>query len=159
MHMKRNILLLSILCSIGLVSATQPKGIKTQSINDIAWIVGQWQRTNVRPGTTTYEFWEKSSEKLLSGIGFSMKGADTTFIEKLKIELKDGTLYYVADVRENAEPVYFKFTEISDHGFVSENPEHDFPKMISYELKDGVMTAVISDGGDKKMGFVFKRKD
>ncbi|NVJ48103.1 MAG: hypothetical protein HWE07_13290 [Cytophagia bacterium] len=157
--MKRNILLLSILCTIGLASATQPKGNKTQSINDIAWIVGQWQRTNVRPGTTAYEFWEKSSEKLLSGIGFSMKGADTTFIEKLKIELKDGTLYYVADVRENAEPVYFKLTEITDHGFVSENPEHDFPKMISYELKDAVMTAVISDGGEKKMGFVFKRKD
>lgn len=157
--MKRNILLLSILCTIGLASATQPKGNKTQSINDIAWIVGHWQRTNVRPGTTAYEFWEKSSEKLLTGIGFSMKGSDTTFIEKLKIELKDGTLYYVADVRENAEPVYFKFTEIHDNGFVSENPEHDFPKMISYELKDGVMTAVISDGGEKKMGFVFKRKD
>lgn len=157
--MKRNILLLSILCSIGLVSATQPKGNKTQSINDIAWILGEWQRTNVRAGTTAFEFWEKSSENLLTGIGFSMKDSDTTFIEKLKIELKDGKLYYVADVSQNAEPVSFKFTEITENGFVSENPEHDFPKMISYELKNGVMTAIISDGGEKKMGFVFEKKD
>ena len=157
--MKRNVLLLAILCSIGLVSATQLKDNKTQSINDIAWILGEWQRTNVRPGTTAYEFWEKSSENLLAGIGFSMKGSDTTFIEKLKIELKDGNLYYVADVQENAEPVYFKVTQITSNGFVSENPAHNFPKMISYELKDEVMTAIISDGGDKKMSFVFKKKD
>lgn len=48
-------------------------------------------------------------------------------------------------------------TKITDTGFISENPNHDFPKMISYELKGQQLTAIISDGGEKRMGFVFKR--
>ena len=75
------------------------------------------------------------------------------------VELKYGALYYVADVQENSAPVYFKFTQLTKTGFVSVNPEHDFPKMISYDLKDGVMTVMISDGGDKKMGFVFEKME
>ena len=141
------------------LSAIKPEGSRTQTLNDVSWLLGKWQRTNVRQGTTAFEIWEKESETSFIGIGFSMKGADTTFIEKLKIVLKDGSLHYVADVRENAAPVYFKFTKLNENGFVSENPEHDFPKMISYNLKDGVMTAIISDGTDKKMGFIFKRMD
>lgn len=130
---------------------------KKQSIKDLQWLHGKWERTNVRPGTTAFEQWEIGSNNSLTGIGVSLKGSDTTFVEKLRIEEKDGSLYYVADVRENAEPTYFKFTQLSDHKFVCENPDHDFPKMISYELKDGILTAIISDGANKKMGFVFKK--
>lgn len=155
--MKSKPLFLALAGMCLLVAASMPKAEKTQSIEDVHWLLGEWQRTNARPGTTAYEFWEKSSENLLTGIGFSLKEKDTTFVERLKIELKDGILYYVADVQENASPVYFKFTQLTENGFVSENPEHDFPKMISYDLKDGQMTAIISDGGDKKMGFVFKK--
>lgn len=157
--MKIKILFLALSSILLFASADVLKAEKTQKIEDVLWLLGEWQRTNVRAGTTAYEFWEQRSENLLTGIGFSLKEKDTTFVERLKIELKDGTLYYIADVQENAAPVYFKFTEITENGFVSENPEHDFPKMISYELKDGQMTAIISDGGEKKMGFVFKKME
>lgn len=156
--MKTTLLLLT-LC-FGLCAPIQdpiPSSAK-KDFRKLDWLLGHWDRTNVRAGTSAFEAWKKESDFEYSGMGVSMKGTDTTFVEKLKIEIKDNQIYYVADVRENATPTYFKVTKITEHGFVSENPDHDFPKMISYELEGGILTAVISDGGEKKMGFVFKKK-
>ena len=124
----------------------------------LEWILETWERTNVRPGSTAFESWSKESKYQWTGLGVTMKGSDTSFVEKLSIEIKNDQIYYVALPSQNTEPTYFKMTEISETGFISENPEHDFPKMISYELEGDKLTAIISDGGDKKMGFVFKKK-
>lgn len=141
-------------------ACSQSKEKKARKLlKQVAWMEGTWQRTNVHPGTTAFEQWKKTTDGYYAGMGWSMKGSDTTFAEKLQVKFDEGDLFYVADVKENAEPTYFKITEISDTGFVSQNPEHDFPKMISYELKEDVLTVIISDGGDKKMGFVFKKLD
>ncbi|MEO9482202.1 MAG: DUF6265 family protein [Ekhidna sp.] len=129
----------------------------SQSMKDFKWIQGKWERQNVKPGTSAFEVWEKTKEGF-SGSGVSMKGADTTFVESLSIVKKDADFYYVANVSSNASPTYFKITSTSKTGFVSENPEHDFPKKITYELEGDQLTAVIS-AGDKKMGFVFVRQE
>ncbi|MEQ8904971.1 DUF6265 family protein [Ekhidna sp.] len=127
----------------------------SQSLKDFKWLEGKWERHNVKPGTTAFEVWEKTKDGY-EGIGVSMKGSDTTFVEKLKIEEKEGSIYYVADVSSNAAPTYFKITSYSKSGFVSENPEHDFPKKIEYMLEGDRMTAIIS-AGEQKMGFVFEK--
>ena len=62
----------------------------------------------------------------------------------------------MADVEHNPEPTFFKITSITKSGFVSENPQHDFPKKIEYMLEENRMTVVISDG-EQKMGFVFEK--
>ena len=129
----------------------------SQSLKDFKWLVGSWERQNTKPGTTAFESWEKTKEGFI-GMGVSMKEGDTTFVEKLKIVVKEGAIYYVADVASNAEPTYFKVTSVSKNGFVSENPEHDFPKKIEYTLEGNQMTAVIS-AGEQKMGFVFKKME
>ncbi|WP_420575988.1 DUF6265 family protein [Ekhidna sp.] len=126
-----------------------------QSIKDLKWLEGKWERQNVNPGTSAFEVWKKTKDGY-EGWGVSMKGTDTTFVEKLKIVKEDGNMYYVADVSANAEPTYFKITSVSENGFVSENPEHDFPKKIEYILEGTRMTAIIS-AGEKKMGFVFDK--
>jgi hypothetical protein len=77
----------------------------------------------------------------------------------LKIEFKDETLYYVAEVSHNAAPTYFEITEISGNAFTAQNPTHDFPKVIAYELKDNELTATISDGKTKGMQFIFNKID
>jgi len=150
---------LLMLTFIVLASFQFPDQSTEKDLKSLDWMLGTWERTNVRPGTTAFEKWEKKDDRTFTGMGWSMKGKDTTFIEKLRLEVKEDALYYVADVRENATPTYFKITEQSKSGFKSENPDHDFPKVISYQLEDKILTAIISDGGDKKMGFVFKRMD
>jgi len=128
-----------------------------QKLSDLAWLTGTWQRTNVKPGRTAVEVWKKATAGEMIGKGASLQGADTVFVEKLKIILKDGTLYYVADVPENKEPVLFKFTELTSTSFVCENPTHDFPKKIAYKLEGNKLTATIS-AGEKKMDFLFVKK-
>lgn len=151
---------LLILISIQFSGAAQSK-LKAPSKEDfkqLEWLSGEWNRTNVRQGQTASETWIKVSEYVYEGIGVSMNGSDTTFIEKLKIAVKDDAIFYMADVKENATPTYFKITQLSKTGFSSENPEHDFPKAINYQLKHKTLTVIISDGGNKKMGFVFEKK-
>ena len=123
---------------------------------NLEWLVGTWNRTNVKPGKSAHERWEKTNALELRGIGVSMQGKDTTFVEKITILIKDNNIYYVADVPENEKPVYFKLTEISNSGFVCENPEHDFPKKISYQLNGADLKAQISGDG-KSIDYLFKK--
>ena len=86
-----------------------------------------------------------------------MKGADTSFVEKVKIVVKGGEIYYVADVPENSKPVDFKITSIDDKSFVCENPAHDFPKKIAY-YKDGNNLRAVISGDGKEMEYLFVKK-
>lgn len=118
------------------------------------WLLGSWQREDLPPNRTAFESWETSGEAM-AGIGISLNGLDTTFVERLHIMSKDGNYYYVADVIENKAPTYFKMTEISSTSFVAENPQHDFPKRITYSRDGQTLYAEISDGSKAKR-FKFK---
>jgi len=135
--------------------ATRP--MTQRDFNSLDWIVGEWQRSDVRPGFTARESWEKVSDTLYKGIGVSMKGTDTTFVEHLRIEFKSDKIFYVADVEENETPTYFELIQLTDKCFVSQNLKHDFPKVIDYRLDVNELIVVISDAGTKKMGFVFRK--
>ena len=119
------------------------------SLNRLEWIIGTWERQNGKPGEIHHERWQKVSDQHLKGIGVVVVGSDTIFVEKLAIRVEEGIVYYIADVKENPEPVYFKFTSWEENSFVSENPKHDAPKKIAYNLEGDIMTAKVSwdDGG------------
>lgn len=121
-----------------------------QTENDLGkvdWLNGNWTRTNAKPGRSGYEVWKKGGPTTMIGRGVMMKGSDTTFVEKIRIEVKDGKLFYVADVPENKGEVWFEFTELKDKSFVCENPKHDFPKKIAYTLDGANLKATISGDG------------
>ena len=129
-----------------------------QDLSRISWMLGQWKSVSAKTGNTSYENWTKVSDREWQGNGFrlSRSGTDTLFQEKLKIITKDNALYYVADLKENAAPVYFKFTAINEQGFTCENPEHDFPKKISYQREGNKLKATISGNG-KEISYYFDR--
>jgi len=125
-------------------------------LNRLAWLEGTWTRTNAKPDRSGIEVWSKKNNELI-GRGVNLKGTDTAFVEKLKIVSKDGKLFYVADVPENKSLVWFGFTELTSTSFVCENPEHDFPKKISYKLDGDNLKATISGDG-KEIDYLFVRK-
>lgn len=155
--MKKNHLFILLLAvsttAIGQVNSNQI----TEKFKKINWVIGTWYRTNAKPGRSGIEKWEITSANELRGFGINLQGKDTTFVEKLRIIIKDDNIVYVADVPENQKPVYFKLTEISDTGFVCENPEHDFPKKISYQLEGKKLKAQISGDG-KAIDYLFEKK-
>lgn len=126
-------------------------------INKLKWIEGTWVRTNNKAGQSGEEKWVMETPRELLGYGFTMKGTDTLFVEKMRILFRGDRLCYVADVPENQKPVYFELTEITATGFICENPAHDFPKKITYEHKGEVLKATISGDG-KAIDYFFRRK-
>ncbi|MBX2894391.1 MAG: hypothetical protein KF763_03050 [Cyclobacteriaceae bacterium] len=127
-----------------------------QSLKEIEWLTGTWNRTNVKAGRSAHERWIKTAEGL-QGWGVNMNDTDTTFVEKLRIVIKGSKLYYVADVPQNRESTYFLITEVTPTSFTCENPQHEFPKKISYQL-DGIKLKATISGNGKSMDYLFERK-
>lgn len=122
------------------------------------WLIGTWDNERSRPGETGAEVWHVDPSGDLIGAGYTVRSGDTVFVEKLRIVQKENTYYYVASVRHNAAPVYFEIVESGQHTFVSENPEHDFPKKISYRREGTLLYAAISGNG-KEIPFVFRLRE
>lgn len=148
-----NRILLLFCMGIGAACIAQPA---EGDLSQFDWLAGKWKRTGMSPGKEAYEVWVKGEDQLM-GQGISMKDGDTTFVEKLRIKQMEGEIYYVADVPQNPEPTLFKVTEIREGYFRCTNPQHDFPKEITYELKEEQLTATISGDG-KSIPFVFTRR-
>ena len=139
------------------VVVTHLAGAQSASVKSLDWLVGTWERTNNKPGYMTIEHWKWDGEESLAGSGVLLKGTDTVFVEKLKIVVSNGVLNYVADVPENKSLVYFPFTAQGKTSFACENPRHDFPKKITYDLTDRSLKAVVS-AGERSIVYDFKRR-
>ncbi|MBE2217432.1 MAG: hypothetical protein IAE90_04455 [Ignavibacteria bacterium] len=126
-------------------------------MDKLLWIVDKWISVNDSPGVKSYEEWVKVSDDLYEGSSRTEKDSKVTFSEKLKIENTPDGIFYVADVKHNTAPVKFKLTDVNDTLAVFENPEHDFPKKITYCLEEGNLHAWIEgpgkDGSTKKIDF------
>jgi len=120
------------------------------SLSTLEWLIGKWERTDVKAGQTSYENWTRNTPDEFVGIGITLQGIDTVFVENLKFVVDQDTVYYVAEVSHNPAPVYFRLTKFSQSGFVSENPNHDFPKKIEYRLDNNSLVAIISGNGESR---------
>jgi len=116
-----------------------------------SFLIGHWVRLNDKEGAITYETWNLN----LKGLGYTLKGKDTTFKETLSIvTIKDTLFLKVEDINET--PTLFKFTKQTDTSFVCENKENEFPKKIKYYLEDNQLKAIVSSD-DFKIDFIFER--
>lgn len=118
------------------------------TVDDISWMIGSWQGTDVN--TVIFnESWQKEG-KGMAGFGCSLSPAgDTLFKENLKIDLVEGTPYYIVSIPPKKEPVLFKLIRGDDHNAIFENREHDFPQRISYLLQENGTLKVKLEGIEK----------
>lgn len=121
------------------------------------WLIGTWERVGLEGQKRGFEQWEMESDSVYKGIGLMLSGSDTVFVEKLKIVIEDDQLFYVADVPENPEPVFFELMKVGNNYFISRNPEHDFPRVITYRLENGELRATVSND-IKKIEYRFKKQ-
>lgn len=142
-------------CLILLPSASFGQG-PAQKMKQLEWLLGNWKRTNAKPGKSGFEIWTKVSDAEWHGRGISMKGVDTTFVEKLRLIVENNKLYYVADVPENKKSVYFEITSVTPESFTCENAAHDFPKKIFYRFDGKQLYARVS-AGEQGMDYWFER--
>ncbi len=148
---------------IMLNSCTQT-GSQSENINldKLNFITGEWVG-ELGDGTVT-ENWVKSSDTVFSGQSYFMKGTDTLSRESITLRLQDTSIFYIPLVagQNDNKPVVFRLTYLDSTKAVFENPEHDFPQKISYELKAGdSLIAVISgmhEGETQSVSFPMKKQ-
>lgn len=129
------------------------------TIDDIAWLSGAWigKRST---GSSVEERWSPPLGGAMLAVSRSVNTSGKMFaFEYLRIVELDGGLIYVAQPG-GAKPTEFVLTEVSPTLAVFENPRHDYPKRIAYELSnDGGLSATIgfTKGGTPRR-FEFKRE-
>jgi hypothetical protein len=76
------------------------------------WLSGDWQRINDTASQKTFENWQSEADGSLSGIGFTLEGIDTVFVEQLAIKkTEEKWQLIVTGVHE--EPTYFDVTSFN----------------------------------------------
>lgn len=109
-------------------------------------MLGTWEGIDDN-GLMFVEVWSKGSGTWMDGKGATITpDGDTLFKEILKIELVEGTPYYVATVPENPGPVLFRLVESDETHCVFENTDHDFPQRIEYTLQTKSTMSVKLEG-------------
>ncbi|MCB0652050.1 MAG: hypothetical protein KDC85_12300 [Saprospiraceae bacterium] len=128
---------------------------KGPELKNLNWLPGSWERINDEAGKHTFEIWEKETEQIYRGVGYTLMEEDTIFKEYLRILFKDGKVNYeVSGV--NDSPTDFKFIGQSEYAFACENLENEFPNRIEYIYQNDTIFSTIM-GGTNSIVFVFVR--
>ena len=122
---------------VGIGSAEQ----KAHTIDDAAWLAGCWTREG--NGRQYDEQWMKPAGGTMLGMSRTVSKGRTSAWEFLQLREEDGQVFYVAKP-SNQQEARFKLTEARDGFLRFENPDHDFPKVITYTRgADGALLAQI----------------
>lgn len=121
---------------------------------DFKWLQGTWKENNGK----SLETWT-ANEIGMSGIGYRLMADGSKKVnEEMSVIKKGNEYYFVSDVEGPQPAIEFKLTSQDKNSFVAENPDHDFPKKISYKKVDeNHLEAFISDGANKVIRFYFSK--
>ncbi len=112
------------------------------TIGDMAWLAGAWVGTR-SSGSSVEERWSPPLGGAMLGVSRTVARGRMTAFEYLRIVERDGGLVYVAQPGGNP-PTEFVLTELTNARAVFDNPRHDYPKRIVYELSaEGGLSATI----------------
>ena len=128
-------------------------------IDDLRWLSGAWVGTR-SSGSSIEERWSPPLGGAMLAVSRSVNtSGKMVAFEYLRVIERDGGLVYVAQPGGKAQ-TEFVLTELTANLAVFENPRHDYPKRIVYELSaDGALSATIGQtkGGTPRR-FDFKRE-
>jgi len=141
--MNRRFALLVVIASVW---ASASSAVTRQSLADLSWFVGYWSSSS--DTTSMEECWLPAKGGMYIGVHRDIFPGGKVFYEYLRIEWREDGYYYVAKPSNQPEAA-FKLTSITSDGnsprAVFENPEHDYPTKITYQLlPSGALRATIS---------------
>jgi hypothetical protein len=127
------------------------------AIGDLAWLGGAWVGTRGAQGATSIEErWSPPLGGAMLAVSRTVSRGQMSAFEYLRIVERDGGLVYVAQPG-GAAPTEFLLTELTTTRAVFDNPRHDYPQRIVYELSaEGVLSATIGfakGGAPRRLDF------
>jgi hypothetical protein len=137
-------------------SKQNPPARTTPRITELAWMSGDWQTA---PGGRAQieEHWTLPAGGTMIGVGRTIAGDKTVEFEFLRIEQRGDDIFYVANPNARCPQTDFKLTNLTAQQVIFENPEHDFPKRVTYRKQsDGSLLASVDGGeGTKSQSFSY----
>lgn len=136
MQLKRTYNLLLFAIAFVLFSSGCGNGDDKQfnDLDRLSWFIGEWK--GEYNGKPIHEHWRRENGKHFTGTGFFIEEGDTFITEKLALEIRDKTIYYIADVPENDDAIAFKLIKLSPNYALFQNQENDFPRRITYTYNE-----------------------
>ncbi len=128
-----------------------------------AWLEGQWE--NRTPRGTVIEEWSREGPNVFAGRSFMRQGEDIRVLETIRLVREGENLYYIPVVgdQNDGQPVRFTLTELTDRSMRFENPDHDFPQVITYSRigSDSLMAQIAGtiNGEGRSVAFPMRRVD
>ena len=130
------------------------------TISDLAWMANNWVGTR-SSGSSVEERWSPPLGGSMLAVSRTVNTSDKMVaFEYLRVVEREGGLVYIA-MPGGAKPTEFVLTELNATRAVFDNPRHDYPKRIVYELSaEGVLSTTIGSlkGGTPRR-FEFKREE
>ncbi|TWT44682.1 hypothetical protein RAS1_10970 [Phycisphaerae bacterium RAS1] len=123
----------------------------------LSWLAGAW--SDGGQGRRTEEHWTHATGGTMLGLGRTTQSGRTVFFEFLRIESRPDGIYYVAQPL-GRPPTAFKLVtgETGPDRVVFENPQHDFPKRISYTRRGGELQVRIEgDANGRSEEWIWNR--
>lgn len=154
----RTLLTLLTLLVLSAFSNTALEVSKNSKDANFSWLLGSWQRVNEKEGQQTFEHWKQASNELYLGMGCTLKDGDTIWKETIELRKLGKNWNFEVKGKGETKPTIFALTKIEKESFVCENPENEFPKLISYQKSITGLSAIISGGGSDIV-FDFKKID
>lgn len=111
----------------------------TEAAHPWAWMVGCWAQQQDDERVT--ECWLAPDGSSMFGINKTVRGGRTVAYEYLRIEFEPKGTTYFASPMGRTPPTAFRLVSHTDGVAVFENPEHDFPRRITYRRDGDVLHA------------------
>jgi len=116
------------------------------------WLIGEWEKKDSLGDLK--EIWASQDDSTFTGQSYYIQNEkDTLHFEQIELKQDGEHLIYTATVRgeNNDSPIPFQMTKDEDSLLVFENPKHDYPQKIQYQLlKNGSLVATVSGKQNKK---------
>lgn len=127
------------------------------AVDRLAWLTGDW--VSEANGRWTEEQWSAPRGGLMLGLGRSGKAGRAMGFEFMRIALDpDGkVVFWGSPGGSGAVP--FRLVEESASGATFANPQHDFPKRISYRRDgDRLIATVSGDEPANSQSWTYRRR-
>lgn len=160
----KHLLQLFIVLLVACQPKAKPNSTETSNYKELQkvhWLKGTWQRQSAQ-GILT-ESWQQLDDSTFIGKSFFVSNGDTLSSESIRLQQRNGKLHYIPTVADQNEgkPVVFTFTNLTDSSVTFENPKHDFPQKIEYQLNapDSLIAEVsaVVEGKTKALTFRMKK--
>lgn len=143
----------------GVVASAESGGRARDALDPLVWLLGTWEYETETQVVS--ESWSRSGLNTFLGAGFSFKpGQPEPYFEEVMF-LADfgGEIFYLVKTPQNPLPIAFKLTDTSANRAVFDNPAHDFPKQLEYQLdEEGVLSVHVSDGANRGFTYHFRKR-